>query len=159
MFQIDTARERLVKRLTYAGTIPLLLCTFATLLLVSSIEAVRSAICYGAIIVSFLCGIHWALFLLLGDRCRRNLLLYSNGIALAAWSSLLIAPVSISLCILALCFMALLKLDTELAMADIYPAWYARLRTNATTIVMLNLFVLIGYVTISSIHGIDASPR
>jgi hypothetical protein len=148
MFQIDIARTRLVKRLTYAGTLPLLFCTFVVLVPVGGIDAVKTALCYAAVIVSFLCGVHWAVFLLLGDRCRRNLLLYSNGIALAAWLALLIAPRGIAFCIPALCFLALLKLDGELAADGIYPAWYARLRINATVIVMLNLLVVIGYLAI-----------
>jgi hypothetical protein len=145
MFQIDISKTKLVKRLTYAGTLPLLFCTFAVLVPVRGIDAMRVALCYGAIIVSFLCGVQWAVFLLLGDRCRRNLLLYSNAIALAAWLALLITPRCLAFCMLGLCFLALLKLDLELSANGVYPAWYARLRINATIIVMLNLFLPIGY--------------
>jgi hypothetical protein len=55
------------------------------------------ALCYGAVSASFLSGIHWTLYPLLGERCRRNLLLYSNAIALTAWLALLIAPQCIAL--------------------------------------------------------------
>ncbi len=116
----------------------------AALVPVSTVDPVRIALGYGAVIASFLCGIHWAVYLLLGDRCRRNLLLSSNTIALAAWLALLITPQGIALCLLGLCFLALLKLDNGLVAGDIYPAWYGNLRRNATIIVMLNLLVLIG---------------
>ena len=152
MFQIDTAKTRLVKQLTYAGTLPLLMCTFTVLVPISGIDALRIALCYGAVIVSFLCGVQWAVFLLREDRCRRNLLLYSNAIALAAWLALLVASCCIALCMLGLCFLALLKLDLELSANGVYPSWYARLRINVTIIVMLTLFSLIGYVTISILH-------
>jgi hypothetical protein len=146
MFQIDPGKTRLVKLLTYGGTLPLLLCVMATLMPVSAADPVRIALCYGAVIASFLCGIHWAIYLLLGDRCRRNLLLYSNAIALTAWLALLIAPPCVALCLLGLCFLALLKLDNGLVVCDIYPAWYGTLRRNATIIVMLTLFALIAEV-------------
>ncbi len=146
MFQIDAGKTRLVKLLTYGGTLPLLLCMAAMLVPVNAVDPVHIALCYGAVIVSFLCGIHWAVYLLLGDRCRRNLLLCSNAIALAAWSVLLTAPYCVALCLLGLCFLALLKLDNELVDCNIYPVWYGTLRRNATIIVMLTLFALIAGV-------------
>jgi hypothetical protein len=146
MFQIDPGKTQIVKLLTYSGTLPLLLCVTATLLPVSAVDPVRIALCYCAVIASFLCGIHWAVYLLLGDRCRRNLLLYSNAIALAAWLALLIVPPCLALCLLGLCFLALLKLDNGLVACAIYSAWYGTLRRNATIIVMLSLFALIAEV-------------
>jgi hypothetical protein len=146
MFQIDARKTWLVKLLTYGGTLPLLLCMMAAFMPLRVVDPVRVALCYGAVIASFLCGIHWALYLLLGDRCGRNLLLYSNAIALAAWSALLITPQWVSLCLLGLCFLTVLKLDKGLVACDVYPAWYGTLRRNATIIVMLTLFALIAKI-------------
>jgi hypothetical protein len=44
---------------------------------------------YGATIISFLCGIHWAVFLFFSQNCPRNLLFHSNAISLLGWLSVL----------------------------------------------------------------------
>jgi hypothetical protein len=142
MFQIDPGKQLLVKALTYAGTLPLLACAILAFVPNVPIDVNHIALCYGAVIVSFLAGIHWVLYLLSDGRCRRNLLLTSNLLALAAWTALLIPQQGVALGLLGVCFLVLLKLDTELTASGYHPKWYNRLRINATMVVILSLVAL-----------------
>jgi len=53
----------LAKSLTYCGTLPLVFCIIARFLHVENIDLAFIAQTYSAIIISFLCGIHWATYL------------------------------------------------------------------------------------------------
>ncbi len=97
---------------------------------------------YAAIIISFLCGIHWAAHLFFAEKCPRNLLLTSNAVALLAWSSLLIPNQQIATLLQVLCFVYLLILDLKLRAAGILPKWFYALRRNATAIVVSSLIAI-----------------
>jgi len=131
----------LAQLLTYGGTLPLVACALAPL---AGLGGAVIAGSYSAVIVSFLCGIHWAAHLFFAERCPRNLLVTSNAVALLAWLSLLMGGAPPGLLLLALCFLYLLALDVKLRDAGILPAWFFRLRRNATVIVVLCLSVIMG---------------
>lgn len=132
----------LTKILTYSGTLPLFASALSICFPVAIFDAPFVATTYSAIIISFLCGIHWAACLFFSERCPRNLLITSNVIALLAWASLLAPQQPITPLLQALCFLYLLTLDSRLRDAGIIPKWFYTLRRHATIIVVLCLTML-----------------
>lgn len=134
---------RLARTLTYAGTLPLIACALAAWMpLPSGVDVAAIAIAYGAVIASFIAGIHWAASLFFAQRCGRLPLLASNAIALAAWAGLLLHDPVQACLLLTLCFAALLAVDRRLHAQAVLPTWFHRLRRNATAIVMSMLVVV-----------------
>lgn len=133
----------LAKILTYSGTLPLLASVLLMHFPVPGINGNVIAYTYSAIIVSFLSGIHWAVYLFFPDKCPRNLLITSNAVALIAWGSLLLKHLPIVLLAQLLCFLYLLVLDLKLRDAAILPQWFYTLRRNATIIVVLCVLSMI----------------
>ena len=127
---------KLANLLTYSGTLPFIGCAIAMKLpsIITNVNFIASA--YGAVIISFLCGIHWGIYLFFSSRCSRNLLISSNFIALVAWSLLIIPFHSLCFLIQVLCFIYLLIIDIKLRDAAVLPEWFYRLRRNATIIVV-----------------------
>jgi hypothetical protein len=132
----------LAKILTYSGTLPLIASAICIYFLVNGIDSTNFARTYSAIIISFLCGIHWAVSLFFADKCPRNLMITSNVVALLAWASLLATHQPVAITLQALCFLYLLTLDFKLRDAMILPEWFYNLRRNATIIVVLCLAVV-----------------
>jgi hypothetical protein len=134
----------LAKILTYSGTLPLAASAIGFYFAVNGFDSTLIARTYAAIIISFLCGIHWAAYLFFAEKCPRNLLITSNVIALLAWVSLLITHQPIAIVLQALCFLYMLTLDLKLRDVGIIPKWFYSLRRNATIIVVLCLSVIAG---------------
>lgn len=134
---------KLAKILTYCGTLPLIGSLLFIQFALSGIDIKIVASAYSAIIISFLCGIHWAVYLFFTEKCPTNLLLSSNAIALLAWISLLLEPLLVSKLLQVLCFIYLLSLDLKLRVAGILPEWFFMLRRNATIIVVLCLLTML----------------
>jgi hypothetical protein len=136
--------------LTYSGTLPLIgsviLLYFPTMIApalpMAGLDGAVIASTYSAVIISFLCGIHWAAYLFFADRSPRNLLIISNIVALLAWVSLLLANQLAAALLQAACFVFLLGLDVRLRDAGIYTEWFFRLRRNATLIVVICLLLI-----------------
>ena len=97
---------------------------------------------YGAVIAAFIAGIHWAVHLFFAARAPLNLLITSNVLALAAWLALLLPVGPLPLLLLAAVFAALLAVDRALQRAQLIPAWFYRLRIQASAMVSLCLLVL-----------------
>lgn len=133
--------------LTYAGTLPLVAAAVGVLIgALETDRAVTIATTYGAIILSFLAGIHWACHLFFAARCPRHLLLTSNLVALLAWVSLWMSGQPQGLVLQILCFLYLLMLDGALRKAHLLPEWFYVLRRNATAIV-------VGALTVLAVHA------
>lgn len=75
----------LANALTYSGTLPLIGSVITLYFPVAGLDGALIASTYSAVIISFLCGIHWATYLFFAERCPRNLLITSNIVALLAW--------------------------------------------------------------------------
>jgi hypothetical protein len=133
------------KILTYSGTLPLIASVISVFFPFEGLNPVFVATTYSAIIISFLCGIHWAAYIFFADKCPRYLLITSNVVALLAWLSLLLMPQATTTILQALCFLYLLTLDSKIRNAGMYPGWFYTLRRNATIIVVLCLFILAGF--------------
>lgn len=137
---------RLAQGLVYAGSLPFLACALLSwmgpIVGTPEVDPVAVAIGYGAVIASFIAGIHWAVHLFAGARGGDNLLIASNVVALIAWGALLIGGVW-GLALLIACFAALFALDRRLHSCGIWPLWFFRLRLNITVIVTCALLVTI----------------
>lgn len=70
----------LAKLLTCSGTLPLVGCVIAMLIPLTTMDVGMIARAYSAVIISFLCGIHWAIYLFFSEKCPHNLLITSNSI-------------------------------------------------------------------------------
>jgi hypothetical protein len=136
--------------LTYSGTLPLIgaviLLHFPMIIPASlpmaGLDGAFIAGTYSAVIISFLCGIHWAAHLFFADRCPRHLLIISNIVALLAWVSLLLGNQLATTLLQILCFLYLLALDIKLRNTGIHAEWFFRLRRNATIIVVICLLLV-----------------
>lgn len=131
--------------LTYTGIVPFLVFGMAVALHVGGLDYRLALFAYGAVIISFLCGIHWAVFLFFSQNCSRNLLLYSNVISLLGWLSVLLVRSYLTFALQIACFTYLFILDLELYRNKIIPLWFFNLRLNATIGVVLLLFMTACY--------------
>jgi hypothetical protein len=132
----------LAKSFTYCGTLPIIASALSIYFPVAGFDTAFIAQTYSAIIILFLCGIHWAAYLFFADKCPRNLLIASNIVALLAWASLLVMYRPITTLLQVLCFLYLLTL--KLRDAGIISKWFYALRRNATIIVVVCLTILAG---------------
>ena len=132
--------------LTYTGIMPFLFLGIAIVLQAGGLDYNLALFAYGAVILSFLCGIHWAVFLFFSQHCSRNLLLHSNAISLLGWLSVLPVMPHLTYVLQIFCFVYLLILDRELYRNKIIPSWFFHLRLNATLIVVFLLIIMASYV-------------
>ena len=106
-----------------------------------------TAVCtYGATIISFISGIHWAI----GMRNGRQffwLLIASNVFTLLAWASLLIRHTKITLTIETACFVFLLVIDAILLSRGKMDLWFVKLRRRATLLVIAALLATLTVVS------------
>lgn len=133
-------KQRVAQLLTYAGVLPLLAATIASLIQLefSGLDYHRIILSYGAVIASFIAGIHWGLYLL--KDASMNLFVHSNVAVLLAWLAA-VTGLWISVFILIFCFVYLLGIDKRLYSEGLIEGWYLRMRTVVSCIVILLLAV------------------
>lgn len=136
--------------LTYTGIMPFIFFGMAVALHARGLDYSLALFAYGAIIISFLCGIHWAVFLFFSQNCPRNLLFHSNAISLLGWLSVLQTMSYLTYALQILCFLYLLMLDLGLYRNKVIPLWFFHLRLNATIVVALLLFITACYACLSN---------
>jgi hypothetical protein len=146
MTQTQHPQHRLKRWLTLSGTLPFIGAAISVYVLPNDLAnlSLSFVAVYGAVIISFLCGMHWGLYLYKYDQIGPNLFLESNIIALLAWVSVLLGQISIALCFgMQVCLFAyLLWTDRNRLSSDIIrPAFYD-LRLMATLIVVISLLAL-----------------
>lgn len=90
---------------------------------------------YGAVIASFVCGIHWGAALFAAEELALRLFLISNIAALLGWAAALL-PAGPGFLLLAVLFTALLLVDRHLWRAGLWPLWFWRLRCVITAVVV-----------------------
>lgn len=115
--------------------------------------AVRLAVAYGAVILSFLGGTFWGFAARPGQRNReherlaasqpatRHLFALSIVPPLVAWVAVVLAPL-IALIILAIAFAATLVLDHWTWAKGLAPSWWMWLRVPLSTVVLLCLIAI-----------------
>jgi Protein of unknown function (DUF3429) len=133
---------RLAQALSFCGTLPFIGAVLLHIMPLYGLDSALIARSYGALIISFICGIHWAAFLFFADQCPRSLLLMSNVVTLLAWVPLFFHAVILSSCLHSACFIYLLASDYRLMRAGIYPLWFFNLRCHATLIVVACLIAV-----------------
>ena len=143
MAKLDARQVKRAKQLTYSGTLPFLLCALGYYSNCKGMDFQAAAIAYAMLIIAFLSGIHWAIYLSSAKKCSNNLLISSNAITLIAYATFFIAKPAVSLGLDLLCFWTLLLYDKTLQRVNLLPLWYYQLRRNATFIVSLLIISLI----------------
>jgi hypothetical protein len=96
---------------------------------------------YGIIIGSFVAGLHWGIHF-----CKRtsdSVYLYSSFVALLLWCSMLAAGSTIGLALVLLGFVVLWLEEYRLSVQRVTTAWFWKLRTAVTAVVVLCLAVSI----------------
>ena len=119
--------------LSYAGVLP----PWGALALSGLLPngwAAFAALSYGAVIASFVCGMHWSAYMTARVPLPTNLLITSNIGALAAWALVLVSFWSINLAFMGLVAVlaGLLFIDRQLLGAGAIDAWFWSVRRNAS---------------------------
>lgn len=130
---------RAARLLTYAGILPFAIGLAGQVFAPAAAPWPEWTAAYAAVIAAFIAGIHWAVHLFFGDRAPMNLLVSSNVLALAAWGALLLPAGPWPFRLLIPVFLALVLIDRRLARAGLIPAWFYRLRLQASAAVTLCL--------------------
>lgn len=128
-----------------AGLLPLVAAALAVLILDPwAHPLIRfAAQVYGALILSFLGGVHWGLAMAAGPAGMHGArLAWSVVPSLVGWPALFLPPVW-SLAVLIVTFGILGIVDTRLARHGTIPGWYGPLRRALTLAVILCLAVLL----------------
>ena len=150
-------KQRLAQALGYAGLIPFLCLAFA---LVDSAQSKSHAgpwliifiVAYGAVILSFVGALHWALCLE-RDELGAGWLIWSVVPSLIGWAALCgvvavneqLSQKKIMVLILIAGFVAQLVADfrmRSIVTAAVWPDWFMRLRVQLTAVVCSSLAVL-----------------
>lgn len=103
-------------------------------------EVATALIAYGAVILSFLGGIHWGQVVADGSEDMAARLALGTVPALIAWFGLLLGG-SAAIGVLLAAFLVMLVLDLWLTALGAFPLWYGRLRRPLTLAVSLCLGV------------------
>lgn len=113
------------------GIIPFVVLSFAQTFATDALKSRLSfaLLAYGAIILSFLGGVHWGLAIAVPqiDSTLWRRITLSILPSLVAWVALLM-PSGIGLLILAGAFVAMLLVDIQASRVQEAPAWYPKLR-------------------------------
>lgn len=139
---MDKSQINLTKLLTVLGAIPFVACAVAVVVGLDRLHVHYFALTYGAVIISFLCGMHWGLYLGQAHLSRTNLLITSNVIALLAWASLLFVYPVLQFVVQMLCVVVLLLIDRALAMDGQISRWFYGLRKTISTVVLVCMGVM-----------------
>lgn len=129
-----------------AGLIPFILCAAASLLTEGLLQAQAwyALTAYGAVILSFLGGVHWGLAIKTEAAPKPAALtprlIISVIPSLIGWTALLMPTVP-GLIALALGFAAMLWTDLRATRDGLAPQWYSRLRWPLSIIVVLCLLI------------------
>ena len=137
----DSVR-RTANRLGYAGLIPFVVLAPASLLDTHhGITWSDALFAYGAVILSFVCALHWGFAMTLpglDDARRVRTMLWSVVPSLMAWPALLLVPMEAAV-LLVTGFVLHYIQDRRLARHAELPDWYLPLRLQLTVVACLSL--------------------
>ncbi len=139
-YVMNENNKRLIKILAYAGLLPFVISIIFSFSNYDPFFLTNSLLIhiYGAIIVSFLAGIHWGIFLL--KYTSYNLLIHSNIIAVLSWFSFFLDH-SIGIFLLIFSFLYLLYIDHILYRKGILEHYYLVIRVNVSFLVISSLII------------------
>jgi hypothetical protein len=138
-------QKQLATTLVVLGTVPFVVFTvavagFAAPLPFPAAPALMLHV-YGVIIASFVAGLHWGIHF-----CKRtsdSVYLYSSFIAVLLWCSMWVAGSTIGLALVLLGFVLLWLEEYRLSVQRVTTAWFWKLRTAVTAVVVLCLAISI----------------
>jgi hypothetical protein len=99
---------------------------------------------YGVVSASFVAGLHWGIHF-----CKRtgdNVYLYSSFVALLLWCSMLAAGSALGLALVLLGFLSLWYEEYRLSVQRVTTAWFWKLRTAVTVVIVLCLSLSVAFV-------------
>lgn len=143
MIKMQADQITLAKLLTLLGGVPFVAAILARFLGLHFFDIDAALLTYSAIIISFLCGMHWGLCLSTATNDKVNLLVSSNMMALLAWASLLLDMIVLQYCIQIVCFLSLFIIDYWLYKGNSISSWFYQLRKVITFIVTLSLLAML----------------
>jgi len=126
------------------GVVPLITLEIAVALHLSDVHLRLAFISYAAIIISFICGIHWAICLFFPNLNLPGLLLQSNVITHLGWLAILLDQHQLSIAVLCFCFIYMIGIDVYFYRKGIPPRWFLDLRMVASGCVIV--FLVINWV-------------
>jgi hypothetical protein len=134
--------RRTARLLGYGGLIPFLVLAPASVLDAHHGLAWSDALfAYGAVILSFVCALHWGFAMALpglDDRQRVRTMLWSVVPSLMAWPALMLVPMEAAV-LLVLGFVLHYVQDRRLARHATLPDWYLPMRLQLTTVACVSL--------------------
>jgi hypothetical protein len=133
-------KEQLTKILTYCGSIPFLFLTylgFSKTTHFFTIDISLILISYGAIILSFISGMHFS-YAMLQDKVSNRLLILSNIVALISWLCLLI-NFKLALVVIIIGYICNLIIDFVSYKNLVIKKWFFNLRLRISLIVIFCL--------------------
>lgn len=135
-------QKQLATTLVVLGTVPFVVFTAA----IAGVSPLAAALpfppavmlhVFGAVIGSFVAGLHWGIHF-----CKRtgdSVYLFSSFVTLLLWCSMLTAGSAIGLALVLLGFILLWLEEYRLSVQRVTTAWFWKLRTAVTAIVVLCL--------------------
>lgn len=127
--------------LTYSGILPFLFLGIAVAFHFDAFNSRLALFSYAAVIISFICGIHWSTCLFFPERHSVKVLIQSNLITLLGWISLFLGLHQLSIGLQCFCFIYLLVIDRYLYQQAVLPQWFFYLRIRASALVILLLII------------------
>ena len=129
--------------LGYAGALPFLCGAIAASQQVSVLGVTPAylLLSYGAVILSFLGGLHWGRVITspnANGRFDSTWLIWSVCPSLLGWVALLL-PIKVGAVVLSLCFLAALQIDQTMFREKIWPVWMRSLRVHLSLIAVASL--------------------
>jgi len=144
----DDQTLRIASWLGYAGALPFV--CFAVLahqpVFISAQTAIFALLSYGAVILSFLGGLHWGRIMVSQSLSAvfsgGSALIYSVLLSLGGWTALLM-PEHTAALFLAACFAGALFVDLRLVTTGVWPAFLYRLRLHLSLAAVVCLVSLL----------------
>ena len=133
-------KEQLVKILTYSGSLPFIFLTcfrFCGLSQFFTIDTSLILISYGAIILTFISGMHFS-YAILQNKINTRLLIASNIMAIISWLCLLI-NFKLALVVMITGFISNFIIDLVSYKNSIIEKWFFNLRLKISLIVIFCL--------------------
>lgn len=142
-------QKQLATTLVVLGTVPFVVFTAAIaglpdLAAASPFPPALMIHVFGVVIGSFVAGLHWGIHFC--KRTNDSVYLCSSSIALLLWCSMWAAGTAIGLALVLLGFVLLWLEEYRLSVQRVTTAWFWKLRTAVTGIVVLCLAVSILFV-------------
>lgn len=130
-------KEQLTKILTYCGSLPFIFLTylgFSKVIHLFTIDINLILISYGAIILSFISGMHFS-YAILQDKISNRILILSNMVALISWSCLLV-NFKLALMVIIIGYISNLIIDYISYKNLVTEKWFFNLRLRVSLIVI-----------------------